>query len=140
MHRLAWTYNHKERYFTAAAAVAAVRRSLAFCAFTQPPSLPASLPPPPLSFSYIIMSFNTDEVNILIHRYLVESGYSHAGTHIQRLEAKQERREGGREGGRDEQQHTRYLTRTRSHPPSSAYTSFHILQRRRPGEDEPPRS
>lgn len=24
------------------------------------------------------MSFNTDEVNILIHRYLVESGYSHA--------------------------------------------------------------
>ncbi|EWM25654.1 f-box-like wd repeat-containing protein tbl1xr1 [Nannochloropsis gaditana] len=24
------------------------------------------------------MSFNTDEVNILVHRYLVESGYSHS--------------------------------------------------------------
>lgn len=24
------------------------------------------------------MSFTTDEVNLLVHRYLVESGYSHA--------------------------------------------------------------
>ncbi len=53
-----------------------------------PPASPALVPSPnpnPILLLLLLLplrsmaTFNTDEVNILVHRYLVESGYSHAG-------------------------------------------------------------